>query len=88
MDRKVVVATTVTNVIQPLFVAAIVYVFATPLNIAKPAILLAALPSGFFGILFGVNYKVVSAEAGSIIIASTAVSVVTLSVAIAVFYPQ
>lgn len=88
LNRQVVVATTVTNVIQPLFVAAIVYVFAVPLNIAKPAILLAALPSGFFGILFGVNYKVVSAEAGSIIIASTALSVVTLAVAIAVLYPQ
>jgi malonate transporter and related proteins len=88
LDRKVVAATTVANVIQPLFVAAIVYVFAVPLNIAKPAILLAALPSGFFGILFGVNYKVVPAEAGSIIIASTAVSVVTLAIAIAVLYPQ
>jgi malonate transporter len=88
LDRKVVIATTVINVIQPLLVAAIVYVFAAPLNIAKPAILLAALPSGFFGILFGANYKVVSTEAGSIIIASTAVSVVTLAVAIAVLYPQ
>jgi malonate transporter len=37
---------------------------------------------------FGANYRVASAEAGSIIIASTAVSVVTLTVAIAVLYPQ
>ena len=88
LDRKVVVATTVANVIQPLFVAAIVYVFAVPLNIARPAILLAALPSGFFGILFGVNYEVVSAEAGSIVIASTAASVVTLAIAIVVLIPQ
>jgi len=52
------------------------------------AILLAALPSGFFGILFGVNYEVVSAEAGSIVIASTAASVVTLAIAIVVLFPQ
>jgi malonate transporter len=88
LDRRVAVATVVANVIRPLFVAAIVYVFAVPPNIAKVSILLSALPSGFFGILFGMTYKVASAEAGSMLIASTLLSCCTLAAAICVLYPH
>lgn len=88
LDWKIVGATATANVIQPLLVVAIVYAFSVSLDIAKVSILLAALPSGFFGILFGVNYNVNSAAAGSIVIASTVFSIVTLAITIALLYPQ
>ena len=54
---------------------------------AKVAILLAAVPSGFFGILFAVSYRLNSGTAGSMVLASTILSVVTMAVAIAILYP-
>ncbi len=54
---------------------------------AGPAILLAAVPSGFFGILFAVNYRLDSATIGSMVIASTVFSIVTMAIAIAMLFP-
>ncbi len=88
LDRNVVGATLLSNVVQPLLVVAIVAVLPVPSEVAKVAILLSALPPGFFGILFGVNYGVASAETGSIVIAATVSSIVTLAIAIAILYPQ
>jgi malonate transporter len=51
------------------------------------AILLAAVPSGFFGILFAVNYRMDSAEMGSMVTASTVISIATLAIAIALLFP-
>jgi malonate transporter len=47
---------------------------------------MAALPSGFFGILFGSSYGLVSEESGSMVIASTVTSMLTLALAIAWLY--
>src|SRR3546814_8584653 len=52
------------NIIRPLLTAAAVFALPVPAEIAKVAILLAAVPSGFFGILFAVNYRLDSATAG------------------------
>jgi malonate transporter len=87
LDRQVVAATGTTNVVQPLLVAAIVHVLPVPSEIAKVAILLAAVPSGFFGILFGVNYRLRSAEVGSMVIASTVFSILTLAITIGILFP-
>jgi malonate transporter len=88
LDRTVMSATVTADVLRPLLVAAIVYVFPVPAEIAKVSILLAAMPSGFFGILLGLGYGVDSRETGSMVIASTLFSIVTLAVAIAVLYPH
>ncbi len=88
LDRRVVSATLLSNIVQPLFVFGLTRIIPTPPDIAAVAILLAALPSGFFGILFGVNYDVASREAGSMVIASTICSMVTLGVAILLLYPR
>ena len=88
LNANVAVGTIVSNVLRPLFVVALVRVFPVPAEIAKISILLAALPSGFFGILFGVNYKLDSDDSGSMVIASTVFSLVTLAVAITLLYPQ
>jgi malonate transporter and related proteins len=88
LDWKVVGATGTADVIRPLLAAAIVHVFPVPAEIAKVSILLAALPSGFFGILFAENYQVRSLEVGSMVIASTVFSIATLAVTIGILYPQ
>jgi malonate transporter len=49
---------------------------------SRAAILLTALPSGFFGVLFGLRYGVQSHEAGSTLIVSTILSAVTLAAAL------
>ena len=54
----------------------------------KVAVLLAAVPSGFFGILFAVNYRLDYGTAGSMVIASTVSSIATMAVAIALLFPS
>jgi malonate transporter len=88
LDWKVVRATGAADVIRPLLTAAIVFILPVSAETAKVAILLAAVPSGFFGILFAVNYRLDSQRAGSMVIASTVFSIVTMAIAIAVLFPQ
>jgi malonate transporter len=88
LDWKVVAATAASDVLRPLLAVAVVYFFPISPEAAKTAIPLAAVPSGFFGILFAVNYRLDSATAGSMVIASTGFSIVTMAVAIAVLFPH
>ena len=88
LDWKVVAATAASDVVRPLLAVAVVYFFPISPEAAKTAILLAAVPSGFFGILFAVNYRLDSATAGSMVTASTVFSIVTMATAIAVLYPH
>ena len=87
LDWRVVAATAAADVMRPLLAAAIVYAFHLTPDVAKTTILLAALPSGFFGILFAVNYRLDSATVGSMVIASTGFSIVPLAIAIATLFP-
>jgi len=73
----------VKNVLQPLLAAS----FAMPLLDSaetRIAVMLTAVPSGAFGVLFAVRYNVASARIGTMLIASTIASIVTLTVAILV----
>jgi malonate transporter and related proteins len=88
LDWKVVGATAASDIIRPLSAVAVVYCFPIAPEAAKTAILLAALPSGFFGILFAVNYRLDSATVGSMVTASTGFSIVTMAIAIAVLFPH
>ena len=88
LDWKVIAATAASDIVRPLLALAIVFVLPISPQAAKTAILLAAVPSGFFGILFAINYRLDSAAAGSMVIASTVFSIVTLAVAIAVLFPH
>jgi malonate transporter len=67
------------NVVQPLIALALVSLLAVPKAIAGQAILLAAIPCGSFGILFGLQYGVSDASAGTTLVASSLLSAVTLS---------
>jgi len=88
LDWKIVAATVASDIVRPLLAVALIYLIPITQDAAKTAILLAATPSGFFGILFAVNYRLDSARAGSMVIASTGFSVVTLAIAIALLFPH
>ncbi|MDH2347597.1 AEC family transporter [Bradyrhizobium sp. SSUT77] len=88
LDWKITAATVASDIVRPLLAVAVIRAIPVAPDAAKTAILLAAIPSGFFGILFAVNYRLDSARAGSMVIASTAFSVVTLAIAIAMLFPH
>jgi len=72
----------VANIMQPLLAFFICRAVNAPAEVTRLAVIMAALPSGFFGILFGNSYGRLSSEANSTIIASTLFSALTLAVAI------
>ena len=76
------------DIVRPLLAVAVIIVVPIAQDAAKMAILLAAAPSGFFGILFAVNYRLDSARIGSIVIASTAFSVLPVAIVIAQLFPH
>ena len=82
LNSNVASGTVLKNVVHPLLAAALVAVLIVSPLIGREAIILSAVPSGFFGILFGLRYGVVSQDAGSTLIASTVLSAATLPVAI------
>jgi malonate transporter len=72
----------VSNIAQPVLALLICRAVDAPVEITKLSVIMAALPSGFFGILFGSSYNRISVEANSTIIASTLLSTLTLACAI------
>ena len=75
------------NVLQPLLAWGIVRLVDVPEPIAGQAILLIAIPAGFFGVVFGVGYGVRSEEAGSTFIASSIFAAISLAVTIVFVAP-
>jgi malonate transporter len=71
----------VKNVLQPLLTALLTLLLLDGLE-ARVAIMLMAVPSGAFGVLFAIRYGVASAQIGTMLIASTLLSIVTLTTAI------
>lgn len=87
LDWRIIRATAVADIVRPLLAAAVVFSLPIPAETARITVLLATVPSGFFGILFAVNYRLDSGAAGSMVTASTVFSVVTMAVAIAMLFP-
>jgi malonate transporter len=87
LDWRIVRATTVADIARPLLAAAVVFSLPIPAETARIAVLLAAVPSGFFGILFAVSYRLDSGATGSMVTASTLFSIVTLAITIALLFP-
>jgi malonate transporter len=81
-NTSVISQTLVSNLGHPLLVAGLAWVFMVAPSTAREAIVLAALPSGFFGILFGLRFGTASEVAGTTLIASTLLSALSLSAAI------
>src|SRR5271154_293057 len=76
------IQTLLANVAHPLLAAALAWLFALPPLTAREAIVLSALPVGFFGVLFGLRFNKSSEVAGTTLIASTVLSAATLAAAI------
>ena len=82
LGLNVLSATFLKNVMHPLFVVGLILALPMDRDTARAALLLCALPSGFFGVLFGLRYGLESRVAGSTLIVSSLASVVTVSVAL------
>jgi malonate transporter len=88
LNWQVGIATIASNILKPLAMFGLAKVLGVSPDIAKPAILIAALPAGFFGILFGVSYHANSKESGSTVLSSTVLSALTLAGVIDWLYPS
>lgn len=88
LNASVVSSTLTINVVQPVLVWAIAAALKVPSDQARIAVLLAAMPAGFFGILFGINYKTNSSNVGSTVIASTILSLLTVGFVIYRLFPS
>ena len=82
LDANVGVGVLLKNIVLPLIAYAITLALGMSGEIARGAILLTALPAGFFGMLFGLNFGVRSQAIGSTLTLSSLVSVITLTAAI------
>jgi predicted permease len=67
------------SVIQPALCLAVALLLGMPLEQTRFAVLLSAIPSGFFGILFGKGFDATPEVASSSLIASTVLSIFTLA---------
>jgi malonate transporter and related proteins len=70
------------NVVHPLLVVGLILALRMDRDTARAALLLCALPSGFFGVLFGLRYGLESHVAGSTLIVSSLASIATLPIAL------
>jgi malonate transporter and related proteins len=82
IGTNVSVQTLLSNVAHPLLAAGLAWLFAMSPFTAREAIVLSALPVGFFGVLFGLRFGMASEVVGTTLIASTGLSAATLSAAI------
>jgi len=67
------------NVLQPALCLAVAVLLGMPLEQTRFAVLLSAIPSGFFGILFGKGFDATMEVASSSLIVSTLLSIFTLA---------
>lgn len=82
LNWNVVSGTLIKLVVQPLLGLVIIALVPMAHDPARAAILLLAEPAGFFGVLFGLRYGVESHEAGSTLLVSSVLSIMTLAVAL------
>ena len=68
------------SLLQPALCLGIAILMGLPNDLTKYLVLLAALPSGFFGLLIGAGYGAKSEVASSSLISSTALSLLTLPI--------
>jgi auxin efflux carrier (AEC) len=82
LSRNVISSTLLKNVAQPLLALGLVMLLTMTHDTARATLLLMALPSGFFGVLFGLRYGVESQVVGSTLIVSSLFSVITVAIAL------
>ena len=82
VGSNAIISTLVSNIAHPLLTAGLAAAFALAPLTAREAILLSALPAGFFGALFGLRFGITSNAVGTTIFASTLLSALTLGATI------
>jgi malonate transporter and related proteins len=82
LGPNVLSGTLLKNVGHPLLAPGLVLALPMDRDTARAALLLCALPSGFFGVLFGLRYNLESHVAGSTLIVSSLASIATLPIAL------
>ena len=82
LDANVGVGVLMKNIGLPLVACAVALALGMSAEIAREAILLTAIPTGLFGILFGLSYGVRSQAVGSTLTLSYLVGTITLTAAI------
>ena len=82
LGANVLSETLLKNVVHPLLAYALILILPMQHDTAHASLLLVALPSGFFGVLFGLRYGLESETAGATLIVSSLASIVTLAAAL------
>ena len=82
LSRAVLVGVALKNFVQPALVVCLLLLFRMHGLLGKEAFLLACVPAGFFGTVFGARYQVASLESSSTLVLSTLLSIITLPAAI------
>lgn len=82
LGGNVILSVILKNIVQVALMLGFILLLRVPAPEAREGMLLAAIPAGFFGTVFGARFGVASIEASSTLIASTFFSVVTLSLVI------
>lgn len=81
-NTNVAIQTGLANLVHPVVAAGLAWLFTVQGLAGREAIVLSALPASFFGILFGLRFKRSSQVLGTTLIASTVLSIATLSAVI------
>lgn len=81
-----ILATLAANVLRPLIALGLALMLPMPSAMMKQAVLFAAFPCGFYGILFGASYGVKTDDVSFIVIASTVCAAATLALTMTWLY--
>ena len=79
MDWSVALATVAKNILQPALCLAMAEAVALPLEMTRWAVLLMAIPCGFFGLVFGKGFDSTPISASSTLVISYCAGIVTLA---------
>ncbi len=83
LDWHIVLGALLKNILHPALVYGLALWLALPRELTQALVLLAAIPSGFFGILFGVSLRLPYALSGATLLCSTVLGIPTLVLTIA-----
>lgn len=87
IESNVILGTLLKNLIQPAIVWGLAVLFRLPPTIQAEAVLLTAIPAGFFGLVFGASANVRPEVSGSTLVVSSVIGIITLSIVIFYFAP-
>ncbi|EFA4518284.1 transporter [Escherichia coli] len=88
ISRNVVISTLLGNVVQPLLTFGIAGIISMEHGTALQAVILMAIPSAFFGLVFGATVNVRPAVSGSTLLLSSLSGIVTIAVFLGWLMPQ